>query len=164
MAFESVTDEKIEQLLNCPKYLTNPQARVKSIEGREQVNYNVIATDDSGNKFQIYKRQNLRPGMENDFSCGISWVSSNGETMTLARYNGSSHAHPNHLEKTKLGFKCHIHKATEKYIQANRKPEGYAEETDRYHTLDGALHCLVVDFNIKGIQTNSDIPNQTKLF
>lgn len=164
MAFESITDEKINQLLNCPKRLTNPQARKKAIEGREQVNYKLISLDDSAHKFEIYKRQNLRPGMEDDFSCGISWIAPNGESLTLARYNGSSHSHPNHLEKTKLQYECHIHFATEKYIKANRKPEGFAEETDRYSSLEGAFHCLVTDCNVSGIQTESDRSNQINLF
>ena len=99
--------------------------------------------------------------MEEDFSCGISWVAPNGETLTLSRYNGPSHSHPNHLENEKLDYEYHIHKATEKYIKANRKPEGYAIATKRYHTLDGALHCLVNDFNISGISTT---PDQPKLF
>lgn len=164
MAFESITDEKINFLLKCPKHLSNPQVRTKDIEGRLQANYNVVATDGSGHKFEVYKRQNTRSGMENDFSCGINWVAPNGESLTLARYNGSSHSHPNHIEKTRLGYSCHIHMATERYIQANKKPEGYAEETNRYNTLEGALHCLVTDCNISGIQTKPDNTNQTSLF
>ncbi|RKS42557.1 hypothetical protein BC962_3224 [Gillisia mitskevichiae] len=164
MAFESITDERIAELLECSKRVTNPQARNRNLQGREQVNFTVVSTDGLDHKFEIYKRQNLRPGMEDDFSCGLSWVASNGETLTLKRYNGSSHSHPNHLEKTRLNFACHIHIATEKYILANRKPEGYAEETERYSTLDGALHCLMMDCNIIGLETKSDITNQTKLF
>lgn len=164
MAFESITDEKIEKLLDCPKRLTNPQARKKNKEGHEQVNYKVISLDDSDHKFEIYARQNLRSGMDDDFSCGISWVAANGETLTLKRYNGSSHSHANHLEKTRLEYVCHIHIATEKYLHANRKAEGYANETNRYTTLDGALHCLITECNISGIQTNPDITNQITLF
>jgi len=164
MAFESLTDDKIADLLNCPKKLTNPQAKTKEKDGHEQVNFNVIALDDTGHKFEVYKRQNLRAGMEDDFSCGISWIALNGEILTLKRYNGSSHNHPNHLEKVKLGYNCHIHIATEKYIKANRKAEGFAEITDRYNSLDGALHCLIEDCKISNIKTTSDSTNQTRLF
>lgn len=164
MAFESFTDDKIIDLLNCAKKLTNPQARIKTIDGAEQVNYKVEAQDGSGHIFQLYKRQNLRDGMENDFSCGILWLSPNGETITLKRYNGSSHSHPNHLEGTRLGFEPHIHYATEKYIKANRKPEGFTEATKRYETLEGALHCLVTDCKISGIDTKPDDLAQQKLF
>jgi len=164
MAFESLTDDKIADLLNCPKKLTNPNSKSKDINGNKQTNYRVIALDGSNHEFEVYKRQNLREGMEDSFSCGISWVSPTGETLTLKRYNGPSHDHPNHLEKTKLGLNCHIHIATEKYIQANRKAEGFAEVTDRYKTLDGALHSLVTDCKISGIKTNPDSANQPTLF
>lgn len=164
MAFESLTDDKIADLLNCPKRLTNPQARKKNKEGHEQVNYRAIASDNSGHQFEIYKRQNLREGMEDDFSCGISWLAPNGETLTLKRYNGPNHDHPNHLEKLRLGYTCHIHMATEKYIKANRKAEGFAMATDRYNTVEGALHCLVLDCKISGMSTTPDDISQTKLF
>ncbi len=88
--------------------------------------------------------------MEDDFSCGISWVSPSGEVLTLKRYNGPNHDHPNHLEKTRVGYNCHIHIATEKYIKANKKAEGFAEATKRYNSLDGALHCLITDCKISG--------------
>jgi len=164
MAFESLTDDKIADLLNCPKKLTNPQARVKEKDGHQQFNFKLVAEDGTGHEFELYKRQNLRPGMEDDFSCGISWVAPNGETLTLKRYNGPSHDHENHLEKVRLGLNCHIHIATEKYLKANKKAEGFAQVSDRYKTLDGALHCLVSDCKIHGIQTSPDKTNQETLF
>jgi hypothetical protein len=164
MAFESLTDDKIADLLNCAKRLTNPQARAKNKDGHEQVNFKAKSLDDSGHEFEIYTRQNLREGMEDDFSCGIAWIAPNGETLTLKRYNGPNHDHPNHLEHTRLGYICHIHIATEKYLKANRKAEGFAEATNKYSTLSGALHCLVKDCNITGIATTPDNTSQTKLF
>jgi hypothetical protein len=164
MSFESVTDDKIADLLNCSKRLTNPQARRATKEGHEQINYKAVALDGSGYEFEIYKRQNLREGMEDDFSCGISWVAPNGESLTLKRYNGPAHIHANHLEKVKLEYTCHVHIATAKYINANRKPEGFAEATKRYSTVDGALHCLVTECKIIGIATIPDNTEQFKLF
>lgn len=164
MAFESLTDDIIAELLNCPKRLTNPQARSRIKDGHEQFNYKVVATDGSDHQFELYKRQNLRDEMQDDFSCGINWVAPNGETLTLKRYNGPNHNHPNHIEKFSLGFNSHVHVATEKYIKANRKAEGFAEVTSRYNSLEGALHCLVIDCNITGIHTTPDDSSQLKLF
>ncbi len=164
MAFESLTDEKIQQLIECPKRVTNAQARTKLKEGHEQTNYKVTSIDGSNLEFELYKRRNLREGMSDDFSCGIAWIAPNGELVTLARYNGSSHTHCNQLERGKLGYNTHIHKATERYLRANKKAEGFAEITARYNTLNGALHCLVVDCNISGITTTSDVTNQINLF
>lgn len=59
MAFESLTDDKIADLLNCPKKLTNPQARSKGKEGHEQVNYKVVAMDGSNHKFELYIKDRI---------------------------------------------------------------------------------------------------------
>ncbi|TAN13773.1 MAG: hypothetical protein EPN37_12960 [Chitinophagaceae bacterium] len=161
MAFESITDKKIEELLKCPKQIKNPTTRKSTKAGHEQFNYSVEATDGSENTFVVYKRQNLAEGMEDDFSCGICWIVPNGETLTLKRYNGPSHNHPNKIENEKLGYNCHIHMATEKYIRANLKPEGFAIITQNYYTLNGAFYWLVKECNITGIATTPDPP---KLF
>lgn len=158
MSFESLTDNKIAELLKLPKRVVNPNIRQKIKDGKEQFNYILSCIGKDKYKFELYTRQNMREGMEDDFSCGLSWVASNGESLTLCRYNGPSHDHPNHLENEQLGYNCHIHKTTEKYINANRKPEGFAEFTKRYSTLKGAFHCLVNDCNISGISTEQDLP------
>ena len=164
MALESLSDKVIGELLTAPKKLKNPMSKTKNNEGHEQHNFNVISLDSHSHIFEIYMRKNLREGMEDDFSCGISWISPSGETVTLKRYNGSSHNHPNHLEQTSTGYNTHIHIATERYIKANKKPEGFAEVTDRYSSVEGALHCLVKDCNITGIKTDPDNLNQISLF
>lgn len=158
MAFESVSDAQIAELLSCPKRVSNPQARTVSKGAHEQVNYKVSATDGSGHRFEVYQRQNLRTGMESDFSCGIRWLAPNGESLTLRRYNGSSHPHKNHVENEEIDETFHIHLATERYIKADRKAEGFAEETNRYQTVDGALHCLAADCKLSGISTTADEP------
>jgi len=163
MAFESVTDTKIAELIAMPKRVNNPGSRSKTKDGHEQYNYKLQSQVDDY-EFELYTRQNLRGGMEEDFSCGLSWLAPNGESFTLKRYNGSAHKHKNHLEGNTLEYRPHIHLSTEKYVQANRKAEGFAEETNRYNSLQGALHCLVTDCNITGIKTEADSTSQTKLF
>jgi hypothetical protein len=54
MPFESVTDDKIADLLSCPKKVVNANARVKSRDGHEQFNYKAIAQDASRHEFEIY--------------------------------------------------------------------------------------------------------------
>lgn len=163
MAFESISDNKISELISCPKQVENPQSRAKVVDGAEQFNYHIKSTDGKNTQFQVFTRQNLRKGMDNSFSAGILWIASNGESLTLRRYNGPFHWHPNSIENERLEYVCHIHMATERYIQANKKPEGFAKETKRYTTLAGALHCLVKDCNINGIDTMPDNPSQVKL-
>ena len=120
-----------------------------------QYNYNVEGAD--GYSFQLYMRQNKE--LEDDFSCGLCWLMPSGDVLTLCRYNGSSHNDPNVIEKEYLGYNCHVHVATEKYIVANKKPDGYAKVNKGYSTLNGALHCLLKDCNIEGLNSQPDLPN-----
>lgn len=160
MSAESLTDEKIGELLLMPKRVTNPNSKWREKPGHNERNFTVESVD-STHHFVLYVRQNRN--LEDDFSCGLSWLAPSGETITLARYNGSSHSHPNHIEKQKLGFVCHIHKATERYIRAGKKIEGYAEDASRrYNSVKGALACLVSDCAIKGIITEPDHPDLFK--
>jgi hypothetical protein len=53
---------------------------------------------------------------------------------------------------------CHMHRTTERYLQSDYQNEGFAEETDLYTTVQGALHQLVIDSNIQGVDTKPDDP------
>ena len=156
MAFESLTDARIQELLQMPKRVTNPSAHNVADANHDRRDY-VIESADGTERFKLFVRQNKT--ITEDFSCGLQWLPAGGESLILARYNGSSHEHPNKLEGTKLSFLHHIHQATERYLQANLKPEGFAAaEAAKYQTCEGALHQLVTDCNIGGLETVADHP------
>ena len=154
-----LTDDQIDALIGLPKIITNPKARKIEKRGSQQVNYD--AEGPNGEQFRVYLRQNMR--ITDGFSCGLLYVPPTGESITLTRYNGADHEHSNPLDSAApLPLACHIHRATEKYIAAGRKAEHYAETTDRYQTLDGALRALLLDCNISGLDDNLD-PDQLVL-
>lgn len=156
MAFESLTDARIEELLRMPKRVTNPAARNVADANHDRRDY-VLESADGTERFKLFVRQNKT--IIDDFSCGLQWLPAGGESLILARYNGSTHEHPNTLEGTKVSFACHIHRTTERYLQANLKPEGFAlAEAAQYHTCAGALHQLVLDCKINGLETQADHP------
>ena len=65
----------------------------------------------------------------------------------LKRYNGN-HEHSNTIEDEKVnGF--HIHTATERYQVNSVREEDYAELTQRYTDVNGALKCLFADANFE---------------
>lgn len=156
-----MTDEKIQELLTVEKTVQNPGARFGLDESLEQKTYELESVD--GDKFLLYLRQNRYPGMTSDFSCGLALVQPNGEKMTLCRYNGPSHPHTNHLENESFKYVTHIHRARTDYLEQRNKADGFAEITDRFSTLSGALHCLVTDCNVKGIDTEPDQPTLFKV-
>ncbi|HEY3863039.1 MAG TPA: hypothetical protein VGO59_14250 [Verrucomicrobiae bacterium] len=156
MAFESLTDSRIQGLLRMPKRVANPTSRTVADANHDRRDY-VVESSDGTERFKLFVRQNKT--LTDDFSCGLQWFPAGGDSLILVRYNGSSHEHPNRLEGTKMSFVCHIHQATERYLQANLKPEGFAEaETAKYRTCEGALHQLVADCKISGFETQADHP------
>jgi len=160
MSFESLTQDQISDLIKCEKRLIKASRKI-TINKVEMGSFDLVATDQSGYKFSVYSRQNLR--LPNDYSCGIHWLV-DGERFTFRRYNGSNHNHRNKLQKTSIGFVTHMHTASEMYIRANLKPEGFAEPCDRYKTLNGALMCLVFDLKIIGMQATLDEMTQMSFF
>ncbi len=161
MGIETLTDEIIAQLLTCPKRVENPQAREKP-EGKHLRRDFRVISDDGEHRFALFTRQSTR--IAEGFSAGLLWHAKTGEEVILLRCNGNDHPHPNALERERIEFQHHVHLATERYIQANRKPEGYAKETQAYRTLAGALHHLVQRAHIQGLQTLPDEALQPGLF
>ncbi len=113
-----------------------------------------VVSEDGEHRFALFTRQSTK--ITDGFSAGLLWHAKTGEEVMLLRCNGSDHAHPNTLERERIEFRCHVHTATERYIQANRKAEGYAQETQAYQTVTGALHYLVQHANIQGLKTDLD--------
>jgi hypothetical protein len=147
----------INKLLTMPKKVTNPCTREKTKGKHVETNY-TVEDEDNQFRFNLYLRRNIL--IYDDFSCGLSWNMPSGETITLTRYNGSSHNHFNCLDNEYLGYNCHIHKSTERYTKAGKKSDGYATNAkERYYTLEGALYCLAKDCNIKGLSLTPDQPN-----
>lgn len=55
-----------------------------------------------------------------------------------------NHEHTNRIEgDTFFGF--HIHTATERYQNLGLDEDAYAEPTDRYANLSGAMECMIKD-------------------
>ena len=148
------TDEELDLLRDMRKQVTNPGARWSEKPAgapvHRQRSFMARGEDDRESRFEVYQRQNIRDVA--DFSCGIAHVVLDGSRLTLARYNGPGHEHGDIL------YRPHIHRATARAMAAGRKPEHEAEETDRFETLEGALACLIDDFNVVGFLPSRDKP------
>ena len=154
MSARLYTSIELTEFREMPKQVANPRARwsdkPKIRPGHRQRSFQASAVQDEETRFSIYQRQNLDD--ESDFSCGISYLPPGGPSLTLARYNGPSHEHGD------IAFRPHIHRATERALASGRKPESEAEETNRFKTLEGAMACLIEDFNLTGIRSQHDPP------
>ena len=155
MVVHLYTDEELDLLRAVRKRVTNPGARWTekpvTAPAHRQRSFKVVREDSrQENRFEIYQRQNLVD--DSDFSCGIAQVSLDGSRLTLARYNGPGHEHGDII------YRPHIHRATEEAIASGKKPEREAEQTGRFATLEGALACLMDDYNVTGLSASPDEP------
>ena len=146
MDYDNLTDADFARLRSMSKQALNPRTRWHSKSGHRQKNFRVKSADEV-HSFAVYARQNDKKAA--DFSCGILLLKSGRDSLSLARYNGSSHIHrdPGGV----IAQKCHIHAATAEAIARNEKPDNRARETDKYGDLAGAIRSLVADYRIEGI-------------
>lgn len=146
------TDGELTELQSLPKRIINPGAhwleKPKGRPAHRQRNFQATGQQDGEARFSVYQRQNLNDS--SDFSCGISYLPPGAPSLTLARYNGPSHEHGD------IAYQPHIHRASERAIAAGKKPESQAEATSRFQTLEGALACLMQDFNVTGLNAQND--------
>jgi len=147
-----LTDNEIADLLAAPKLVINPRARVKEQRGSLQLNYAAQRCGET--EFEVFVRQSLHDPQ--GFSCGLVYTPRLGERITLMRCNGGNHLHVNSLEGFEsIGKCCHIHIATERYMAAGRKPDHYAEPTQLYGEVRGALRTLIEKCNIEGFPSGN---------
>lgn len=156
MTSEILTDEQINSLIAMPKRIENPGAKTRTSDKHTRRDFRVKSTDEK-HEFALFVRQSTL--LPDSFSAGLRWLSQSGESLMLVRFNGPSHPHSNMLEGERFEFEHHIHQATERYLAAGKKDEGYAEVTKEYKTINGALHCLVKRCNITGLTTQADVPD-----
>lgn len=156
MAIETLTDAQIDELLSCAKRVDNPTSRAKTEGKHIRRDYRVTSTDGQ-HEFVLFSRQSTL--IHESFSAGLRWRSKTGEEVILMRCNGSDHPHGNALERQRFSAQAHIHKASERYIVAGRKPETFALPTTEYQSLEGALHHLTELANISDLKTTPDEPD-----
>ena len=155
MAATILTDTELDKLLNMPKHVENPGAKARAVNKHVQKDYRVVSGDGKY-VFALFVRQSTV--LLESFSAGLRWLPKSGEDVMLIRFNGPSHPHANTIEGDRFEFVCHIHQATERYLAAGKKDEGFALPTQDYKTLDGALYNLVKRCNISGLMTQPEEP------
>jgi hypothetical protein len=138
------TDAEIAELLAEPKSLPDDyraRLQLRPRSGHQRADLDVQGP--SGNRFRILLRQNTRNAL--DFSAIVVHAPADSNLLfRLRRYNGRSHEHTNRLEGTTF-YDFHIHMATERYQDLGAKEDSFAEPSDRFADLRGALACLLED-------------------
>ena len=145
------TDEELALLRSMPKHeaelqepwLAKPPVRPRHVQ-RRMVFRGEWTPEFGDAEFSVYVRRGLVE--EGDFSCGISYLGSLQKSLMLARYCGWAHKHEEIIRDP------HIHWLTVRGLTAGTPVELEAAVTSRFDSLEGAVLCLVKDFNLSEIR------------
>jgi hypothetical protein len=149
-----IDDQQIRILTAERKPALEPALLVPTgLKGRHrEPQHQVLGANGSG--FRLIVRQSVLD--PSDFSVILGYeLPTTTAVFRLRRHNGDSHDHPNRIEGTKVrGF--HVHLATGRYQIAGFREDGYAEPTNSYADLAGAISCMLAEAHF-------DPPAQTAL-
>jgi len=136
------SDDEIEALVREPKPLPEGfEARISLHDKRGHKESELDVRGANGNVFRIIARQNAINRL--DFSLILAVLAADTtQVFRLRRYNGKSHEHTNRLERESF-YDFHVHYATERYQESGTREDAYAEVTDGYDDLPGAIDCLI---------------------
>lgn len=141
-------DAQIAALIGEPKPTVEPSALTpvthKGTHHAHREAQQSVATA-GGSSFRLIVRQSTFDPL--DFSVILGYeLPESTRVFRLRRHNGNSHDHPNRLEQAVVqGF--HVHLATERYQLAGYEEDGYAETTNSYSDLAGAIHSMIAIAN-----------------
>ena len=143
---DNLTQEIIEELITCPKIITDrPKKKPVELMGHLRNSFKMRALNDE-REFSAFLRVNNV--FQESFSIGLVYHPAEyPESLILLRcncpHNQRSACEDIHWTKT------HIHKATEKAIKENRNITYYADETGEYATWEEALEFFISRCNIE---------------
>ena len=138
------TDDEIIKLINERKSLPGgwrEQMKLRRKEGHKEYDLDIFS--ELGNMFRLKLRQSAEKPLNFSAILAVRQPKFRG-FFRLLRYNGLHAPHTNRIEGNVIdGY--HIHMATERYQKRGFDEDTYAEATDRYVDLEGALICLLED-------------------
>jgi hypothetical protein len=156
-----LSDDDIAWLLEIPKLLGDGTWRQRLVprggsgnvvDRRSRIELEDIPDGGRlGGRFHVYARENLSAVVLGDWSVGLVYAdySEPERSYPVIRCNGPHPSpHPNVIEGDTIIRHAHVHYLTERY-QRIRKPDGFAEPTTAYTTMQGALDHLVSLANLQ---------------
>ncbi len=139
-----LSDEEIAQLVSERKPLPEnyqSQLQLRPKRGHHERELDIVGANDSG--FRLILTESLFNSL--DFSVILAYrMPQSNEVFRLRRYNGRSHEHTNSIEQQTF-YDFHVHQATERYQEIGSTEDSYAQPTDRFSDLRGALDCMLGD-------------------
>jgi len=143
-----LTDTEIDSLVAILKplpadYRSRLRFRSKSYSNQHEEAQLEVEVTDTGTFRLMIRKNRLNPL---DFSVILAFLPPERiRLLRLRRYNGI-HDHTNRIEGSHFRD-FHVHYATQRYQEIGWAIDKFAEKTDRYKTLDGAIEICLNDCN-----------------
>ena len=139
-----LTDDEVARLIAERKPLpADYQAKMQVRPKRGHKERELGAVGTNGGEFRVILRQSSHNPF--DFSAILAYlVPGTNQLFRLRRYNGKSHEHSNPIEKESF-YDFHVHEATERYQEIEKREDTYATASDRFSDLTSAVACMVAD-------------------
>lgn len=164
MSDQPVLDEPtIDYLLSVPKPIADANWRntlVPPVAGRldHRGRFDLAdlpATGPVRGSLHLYSRQNLNPAVAGDWSVGMVFTDYADRSYRVIRCNGPHPSdHRNTIEGDLIVATAHVHRLTERYQRLARpRPDGYAEPTTAYHSIETAVEHLASLVNLQAVGT-----------
>ena len=146
------TNELIEELISCPKKVTNAPKDLGVGRGSSKVKFTLESVDGQ-HSFSGFISRNLT--FQENFSIGLVYQQKDEKgTIVLLRANGP-HG-PNENIPHHSG--PHVHIATAERINAGLKPEGEIETDVPYSTIEDAIQYYVKRINVIPVDRQKHFP------
>ncbi len=142
-----LTDDEIKALIRERKVFDSDLSDLSKMKPKKaHEEWQMALERKDGSLFKLILRRSKINRI--DFSAILAYIPPNSnQVFRLLRYNGKTHEHTNGRGEPSF-YDFHIHKATEESQRNGLAEDFYAEPTDRYSDLHGALTCLINDCNI----------------
>ena len=133
-------NEKIQELISCPKVVVDKPRRTFKNKGKHKENEFVLNAGNSDEKFIVRLRKHSE--FVENFSIMLEYFDLELEKdIKLIRFNGPHQSiHRNTVINDETwSSKSHIHIATQEAIEAGQRAENFAEITEEYQVFEEAL-------------------------
>ena len=137
----------MERIIREPKFI-NKKVDLRELTPSEKAGYlmkNVKLECEAYDCSAVIRQCVDRPS---NFSVILVYRDSNKNDHAILRLNGNHGRHKNRLEGNVVNGP-HIHRMTERYQMRTTHPDGFAEATDRYTDLNGAIELFMEMVNLR---------------
>lgn len=162
MELRHYTQDEIEELIVCPKFVSEPPRKeMRQDRGHFRNDMRLKSTDEKY-EFRVFIRRN--EDFPENFSIGLAFLPKDGTgELILLRCNGPHGAFNDHFDPEHPHFDFHVHRASASMIEAGLRAEKFGEVNRDFASYEEALQYFVRNANITDARTYFGDTAQGKL-